>query len=61
MISYHIRRMLKMTKGKINGPDGAAKLLGINPGTLRHRMKKLGIPFARSVKLTPTETIPITN
>jgi DNA-binding NtrC family response regulator len=45
--SRHIRRVLSMTRGKINGPDGAAAILGINPSTLRHRMKKLGIGFGR--------------
>ena len=43
IISRHIRLALNMTKGKINGADGAAELLGVNPGTLRSRMKKLGI------------------
>jgi hypothetical protein len=36
-----------MTKGKINGPGGAAEILDVNYGTLRHRMKKLGIPYGR--------------
>jgi len=43
----HINKALKMTKGKIHGPTGAAELLGINPSTLRHRMRKLGIPQGR--------------
>ncbi len=43
----HIRRILARAKGRINGSDGAAELLGMNPGTLRHRMRKLGIPFGR--------------
>ncbi len=47
VISRHIRHALKISKGKINGPGGAAESLGINPGTLRHRMKTLGIPFGR--------------
>ncbi|MBW1863858.1 MAG: sigma-54-dependent Fis family transcriptional regulator, partial [Deltaproteobacteria bacterium] len=47
MISRHIRRILKMTKGKINGSGGAAEILGVNYGTLRHRMKRLGIPYGR--------------
>jgi len=47
VISRHIRHALKISKGKINGPGGAAELLGINPGTLRHRMKTLGIPYGR--------------
>ena len=39
----HIRQALAATAGRIHGPDGAAALLGINPSTLRSRMKKLGI------------------
>ena len=41
IMSLHIRRSLKMTNGRIHGPDGAAELLGINPSTLRSRIKKL--------------------
>ena len=43
----HIREVLNMAEGKINGRHGAAELLQINPGTLRAKMKKLGIPFGR--------------
>ena len=43
----HIERVLKMTEGKIHGPGGAAELLSINAGTLRNRMKKLGIIYGR--------------
>jgi len=43
----HIRRALKMAGGKINGPGGAAQILGLHPNTLRKRMSKLGIPFGR--------------
>jgi transcriptional regulator with GAF, ATPase, and Fis domain len=43
----HIKRVLRMTQGKIYGPHGAAKLLEINPNTLRSRMRKLNIPFER--------------
>jgi len=39
----HILVVLGQTKGKINGPQGAAAVLKINPNTLRSRMKKLGI------------------
>jgi transcriptional regulator with GAF, ATPase, and Fis domain len=45
--SDHIRRALSATGGKIHGPGGAAELLGINPNTLRSRMKKLGIAHKR--------------
>ena len=47
VLSRHIRRVLSRTKGKVNGPDGAAALLGINPSTLRNRMRKLGIDYGR--------------
>ena len=46
-ISKHIRVALEMAGGKIEGSGAAAELLGVNPGTLRHRMRKLGIPFGR--------------
>jgi len=47
----HISRILKMAGGRIEGPGGAAELLGMNPGTLRHRMRKLGIPFGRKSRI----------
>ncbi len=50
MTRLHIRSMLHITGGKVEGKDGAAELLGINPSTLRHRMRKLGIPFGREIK-----------
>lgn len=43
----HIVHVLQLTKGKVQGENGAATLLGINPGTLRSRMRKLGILFGR--------------
>jgi len=46
-VSRHIQRVLTKTEGKIHGPGGAAVLLGINPSTLRNRMKKLGIEFRK--------------
>ncbi|OPY66189.1 MAG: Formate hydrogenlyase transcriptional activator [Syntrophorhabdaceae bacterium PtaU1.Bin034] len=42
-INNTILSALKKTNGRINGPNGAAVLLGINPSTLRNKMKKLGI------------------
>jgi formate hydrogenlyase transcriptional activator len=50
LISQHIRSALEIAGGKIGGPGGAADLLGINPSTLRKRMRKLGIPFGRKAK-----------
>ncbi|MGB8931397.1 MAG: sigma-54 dependent transcriptional regulator [Anaeromyxobacteraceae bacterium] len=43
----HIERALASVGGRIEGPSGAAELLGINPHTLRARMRKLGIDWAR--------------
>jgi len=48
----YIESMLKKANGKIQGPGGAAALLGIKPNTLRHRMRTLGIPFGRQQKKT---------
>lgn len=39
----HIQAVLQQTRGVIEGPHGAAKLLNLHPNTLRSRMKKLGI------------------
>jgi len=39
----HILKVLADCKWKINGDDGAASKLGINPSTLRSRLKKLHI------------------
>jgi len=39
----HIIRALDKTEWKVHGKTGAAELLGINPNTLRSRMKKLDI------------------
>jgi len=36
-IREHIERVLAATHGKIEGPAGAAKALGVNPHTLRAR------------------------
>ena len=45
--AHHIRQALDMAGGKINGPGGAAQILGLHPNTLRSRMNKLGIPYGR--------------
>jgi transcriptional regulator with GAF, ATPase, and Fis domain len=42
----HIRNVLARTRGKVEGRDGAAVILGINPHTLRSRMRKLGISWS---------------
>jgi transcriptional regulator with GAF, ATPase, and Fis domain len=39
----HILKVLEQTDWKIEGEDGAASILGLNPSTLRFRIKKLDI------------------
>jgi PAS domain S-box-containing protein len=39
----HIVSVLKSTRGVVEGPRGAARILGLHPNTLRSRIKKLGI------------------
>ena len=39
----YIFRVLAETRWKIEGRDGAARILDLNPSTLRGRMRKLGI------------------
>jgi formate hydrogenlyase transcriptional activator len=39
----HILITLQQTRGVIEGPRGAARILDLHPNTLRHRMEKLGI------------------
>jgi len=43
----HIEEALTSTRGRIEGELGAARVLGINPHTLRARMRKLGIDWQR--------------
>ena len=42
-IRHHIERALAQCYGRLEGPFGAARLLAVNPDTLRSRMRKLGI------------------
>jgi hypothetical protein len=42
-MARHIEAALVRTSGRVEGPRGAAALLGINPHTLRARMRKLGV------------------
>ena len=50
VIRKHIINALELSNGRINGPGGAAELLGLNPGTLRSRMRVMGIPLPRDKK-----------
>ncbi|PLX28859.1 MAG: Fis family transcriptional regulator, partial [Ignavibacteria bacterium] len=47
-VEAHIRTVLDQCAGRIHGEGGAAELLGMNPSTLRSKMKKLGILYGRS-------------
>ncbi len=42
-IRAHITQALRAAHGRLEGPFGAAQRLGVNPHTLRARMRKLGI------------------
>jgi len=46
-MQQHIEKALAATRGKIEGRGGAAGILGINPHTLRARMRKLGISWSK--------------
>jgi hydrogenase-4 transcriptional activator len=48
LMALHISKVLKLSKGKIHGPGGAAEILGLEPNTLRARMDKLGINYRRN-------------
>jgi transcriptional regulator with GAF, ATPase, and Fis domain len=50
----YILEVLDATGGRVYGPDGAARILGLKPSTLQHRMKKLGI--RRSSGFQPADT-----
>ncbi|MEZ4526808.1 MAG: sigma 54-interacting transcriptional regulator [Desulfobacterales bacterium] len=50
VMTRHIRQVLDMCNGRVEGEKGAARLLNIHPSTLRKRMRKLGIPFGRRQK-----------
>ncbi|MBI4717119.1 MAG: sigma 54-interacting transcriptional regulator [Planctomycetes bacterium] len=46
-MARHIEAALLRARGRIEGRGGAAELLGINPHTLRARMRKLGVDWKR--------------
>ena len=47
VMQRHIEAALRETYGRVEGPHGAARLLRINPHTLRARMRKLKIDWRR--------------
>lgn len=48
---HHIKNAMTIAKGRVEGKYGAARLLGMNPRTLRNRMRKLGVPFGKNAKV----------
>jgi transcriptional regulator with GAF, ATPase, and Fis domain len=46
-MARHIEAALERSRGRIEGTRGAAELLGINPHTLRARMRRLEIDWQR--------------
>jgi len=46
IVGRHIQAALRATGGRVEGPHGAARLLKINPHTLRARMRKLQIQWS---------------
>lgn len=47
VIIRHIKKALDRAEGRVEGENGAARLLGLHPSTLRGKMKRLGIPYGR--------------
>ena len=48
----HILQVMQQTGWRVEGPKGAARILGLNPSTLRSRLLKLGI---RKESRTPSK------
>jgi transcriptional regulator with GAF, ATPase, and Fis domain len=46
VVALHLSRALTAARGRIDGPQGAARLLGLNPSTLRAKLRKHGIDIA---------------
>lgn len=40
VIARHLQRALRATRGRVDGPQGAAQLLGVNTSTLRAKLRK---------------------
>jgi transcriptional regulator with GAF, ATPase, and Fis domain len=47
VVAQHLTRALVAARGRIDGPRGAARLLGLNPSTLRAKLRKHGIDSGR--------------
>jgi transcriptional regulator with GAF, ATPase, and Fis domain len=49
IVRDHLCKVLAATRGKIEGPGGAAEILALNPSTLRGKLRKYGIPFGHKM------------
>jgi transcriptional regulator with GAF, ATPase, and Fis domain len=47
VVARHIEQALAHSHGRVEGPSGAAAALGLNPNTLRAKMRKLGVDWRR--------------
>ena len=52
----HITRVLEQTEWRIEGPKGAALILGLHPSTARSRMLKLGIRKESGARTDPVRS-----
>ncbi len=52
----HITRVLEQTEWRIEGPKGAALILGLHPSTARSRMLKLGIRKQSGARTYPVRS-----
>lgn len=57
-MARQIEETLKLTLGRINGPGGAADILGVNPSTLRNRMNKLNIVYGKTAEASNGHNVP---
>ena len=55
VMAGHIRKVLRLCNGRVEGENGAARRLNIHPSTLRKRMRKLKIPYGRKKQRTNIE------
>lgn len=46
----HIEYVLGLTRGRVHGEKGAARLMGVNSSTLRFRMNKLGVAYGKKAR-----------
>ncbi|MSO45746.1 MAG: sigma-54-dependent Fis family transcriptional regulator [Acidobacteria bacterium] len=53
VIRRHIECALDAARGRIEGPSGAARMLRVNPHTLRARMRKLHVDWRRFRRFAP--------